>query len=897
MALQYFNVILQSTLTLKKLKLMSKYKFEDSSKPKGTCPKCNTEKSFRYYQNELGERMPIDFGICDRKNNCGYHNMPTSNGITKAPSKSNPDIEYIYPSKEQKDKFEDYLNDSSSSFHKFCNSIGIPLSHLKSQNVGTDENGLTVFVFRNRKGEKINCKRTSYGTNGKRDKNFNSFSMKGPNQNQKYSIDLFGIESIDVVKKKKVMIVESEKTKVIASYFYPEYVWLASASANGVTTEKAKNLIGREVIWLCDADKAGRDNSSIRNLRSTVSDIEVSDLFPEREDGHDLADEIILNIERFKNEKTRLNILDGIVKNELFFIKPTIKFCDDYTIWVETKKNWEVIAEGYLLFIKYKTIDSEDQITWIIEIKTKLKESKFIEVAHDEFCSARKIRNILAKERLSFKGTEFHLIELQDVLFKHKFPDATKVTRYGYHQESGCYFFSNKVLKPNNNLASPGDLGIINSGKFHLCMPTSNNKLKHRFKLTDSQMDFNSWFQIYVQTHTLEKAFIPACFYLMSLFRDIVIKHKGSSPILFLKGRAGTGKTSVVKNLTPLFGYEQELISLKSKNTEAALVKLMNQSSNTLLWMDEYNLDFQYEGLLQAAYDNAGYHKTPDNSRGNTDTDSIEIHSALALTSNYLPKNQIFFSRCILVSIEDNKKTQIQRDSFQQIKELELQGLGCISVEILKNRTLIEENYNVFYDKLNKRLQHKVKGCDYPERITSNIIQCMTCAFILQTHNKIAICESEDEDDVIDAFTNYAADCIKHQYQIQFNNSDVAEFFAILQNLFDCHQLTEGVHFKLTGEVLQINLPSVYNLYRLKYRQINHSTAPDRDSIVQEILKIEETRESKEVLKSIRFSKNIESEKSSSQPVSNSLSLIYENYRLRFNLNLNREYPENNFDS
>ncbi|MFC3812849.1 DUF6371 domain-containing protein [Lacihabitans lacunae] len=876
---------------------MSKYKFEDTNKPKGTCPKCNTEKSFRYYQNDLGVRMPLEYGICDKKNKCGYHNIPTGNGITKASTKSNPKIEYIYPSKEQKDTFEDYLNDSSSSFHKFCDSIGIPASHLKSQNVGTDEKGLTVFVFRNKKGDIINCKRTRYATNGKRDKNFYSFSMKGPNQNQKYSIDLFGLESIDIDKEKNVVIVESEKTKVIASYFYPEYVWLASAAANGVKTEKAKNLIGREVIWLCDADKAGRDNSSIRNLRSTVNDIEVSDLFPEREDGHDLADEIIANIERFKNEKTKLDILDGIIKNELFFIKPTVEFRDDYSIWVKTKNNYEVVAQEYLLFIKYKTIDNEDQITWIIEIKTKMKNSKFIEVSHDDFCSAKKIKNILAKERLSFKGTELHLTEMQDVLFKHKFPDAIKVTRYGYHQQSGCYFFSNEVLKPNNQLATPGNLGIINSGEFHLCIPTSNNKLKHRFKLTDSQINFNTWFRIYAQAHTLEKAFIPVCFYVMSLFRDIILKHKGSSPILFLKGGAGTGKSSIVRSLTALFGFKQEDINLKSKNTEAALVKLMDQASNTLLWMDEYHPDFQHEGLLQAAYDNAGYHKTPDNNRGNTDTDSIEIHSALTLTSNFLPRNPIFFSRCILISVEDTKKTQSQREGYNQISDLESRGLAGISVELLKYRALIEENYSNAFDKLNTSLLEKVKGCDYPERITSNIIQCMTCAFILQTHNKIAMCESESEDDVLDVYTSYAADCIKHQHQIQFSNSDVAEFFAILQNLYDAHQLIEGVHFKFLNEMLQINLPSVYNLYKLKYRQINHGTAPDRDSIVQEILKIEEKRNSKEVLKSIRFSKNIESEKSSSQPVSNSLSLIYENYRLRFNLNLNREYPENNFDS
>ncbi|WP_188769067.1 hypothetical protein [Emticicia aquatilis] len=80
----------------------------------------------------------------------------------------------------------------------------------------------------------------------------------------------------------------------------------------------------------------------------------------------------------------------------------------------------------------------------------------------------------------------------------------------------------------------------------------------------------------------------------MSLFRDIVINHKGSSPILYLKGSAGTGKSSIIRSLTCLFGFQQDDINLKSKNTEAALVKLMSQAANSLLWMDEFYNDFPH---------------------------------------------------------------------------------------------------------------------------------------------------------------------------------------------------------------------------------------------------------------------------------------------------------------
>ena len=58
--------------------------------------------------------------------------------------------------------------------------------------------------------------------------------------------------------------------------------------------------------------------------------------------------------------------------------------------------------------------------------------------------------------------------------------------------------------------------------------------------------------------------------------------------------------------------------------------------------MDEYHNDFPFEGLLQSAYDDNGYIKAEENSSNGIET--IDIFSALALTSNYIPDNSIFFS-------------------------------------------------------------------------------------------------------------------------------------------------------------------------------------------------------------------------------------------------------------
>jgi hypothetical protein len=136
---------------------------------------------------------------------------------------------------------------------------GISKEHLIKHGVATDDKGKTVFVFRNHKSQVVNAKWFIHDEQGKRAKDgYNSHSMVQPkNKNVRYGMCLFGEEQLSNDKEKTVIIVESEKTKVIASFFYPEYLWVACGSNNGLTSEKLMVLSGRNVIWLCDADAAG----------------------------------------------------------------------------------------------------------------------------------------------------------------------------------------------------------------------------------------------------------------------------------------------------------------------------------------------------------------------------------------------------------------------------------------------------------------------------------------------------------------------------------------------------------------------------------------------------------------------------------------------------------------
>lgn len=880
---------------------MRKYphRFEKSPKKKGTCPNCQHPHEYRFYEDLDGNRLDEKYGKCERINDCGHFCLPPIPKSIKTKnlvSQTYDNQTIVCPNSDWVDKFNKWSDNSVSNFHQYCLKSGIPEKHLKLHGVATDNHGKTVFILKSIEGRIVNAKWVTFAPDGHREKKKDnekggakSYSMKQPTDGKtKYAMCLYGEDLLDPTKDKIAIIVESEKTKVIASFHYPEFDWISVGSCNGLSDDKIFALFGRNVIWLCDGDDAGRNNSSIKKLEGYKLNYEIIDLFPEKNDGYDIADAIEEGLKPDILAGKRITLIPPVVKaipEPVVLSNSSIQYRADSSIWAKSRNNWEIVADNFHIFIKYSTEDENEQITWILELKILKRDPIFIEVLHEDFCSAKRLKTICAGKRLSLKANDTHLSELHSLLFSTSFGTATKISRFGFHRDSGTYFFSNYALTADGNLIAPDQFNIIQSREYCLSMPMTNVKMKKRFLLTENTITFNDWFKIYAKAHTLDKSFIPACFYIMSLFRDIVVTHKGSSPILYLKGSAGTGKSSIIRNLTCLFGFQQDLIVLKSKNTEAALVKLMGQSANVMLWMDEFFNGFEHEGLLQAAYDNAGYHKTPESSRNNTETDSIDIHSTLALTSNYIPTNDIFFSRCVLIQVEGKVKTQEQKESYSQLILLELEGLGYVTVELLKHRSLILANYSKAFKQLSGRIEEQFKTESLPERLLSNMVQTMTCAYILQCHSKIAICESTNEEDILNDFVEMGVMYMRRQYQIQDESSLLAEFFGILQMLYETYQIHENVHFRFEGDYLFLRMPSIYPIFKQRYRSVYYKDSPDKDSIIQEVLKMEEPRDAKEVIKTIRFKEEISILKSvMGNPVTNSLSIKYEYYSSKFGL-------------
>jgi hypothetical protein len=570
----------------------------------------------------------------------------------------------------------------------------------------------------------------------------------------------------------------------------------------------------------------------------------------------------------------------------------TVIYREDGGIIIKAGKHWENVAPNFQLFVKYKTEDEQENVTWVLEVKMTDGRNEFIEVLHDEFCSARKLKNILATKQIGFKLKDSHLDELQSYLFTQtEFNTAAKVIRYGYHVPSSVYFFANVAFNvKKKQLLTPDAFSIVAANGLHLSMPVQTKIRQARYELTDQKVSYGDFWKYYNTAHGYENSFLPACFYIFSLFRDLGVRYKNFSPILFLKGGAGTGKSSMVRILTAGFGRKQDGVNLKSKNTEAALVKLMSQTSNAVTWFDEFHNEFQHEGLLQAAYDNDGYHKSTADFNS-IDTSTVEIHSALALTSNYIPDNPIFFSRCVFVPISNQEKSDVQRTAYQQLEEIQERGLGHMTVELLTYREDLEmnDNYLVSYNRLYKALKKRFDGQQVAERLYANLAQIMAAPLTLHCFGRINMLpeQADSEDEILEEFVRIGEMYIMRQWRIQNESKSIAEFFEIIQMLFDAGQIHDEYHFRFDGAMVKLHFPKLYNLFQQKYRQLFYKSAPDRDTIQTELTTLAGLSDWQQMQKSIRFMNDgTGSSQATTIPEKRACELEYSKLEDLFGLNL-----------
>jgi hypothetical protein len=326
---------------------LEKYK---GAKTRHICPSCNSKNDFTRFVDDDGNYIADNVGICNRVSKCNYR-YTAKEFFADNPEKK-IGLNFGKGTKPGKAKYALTNKNGSQAAEKPQNFDFIPVQHLKStignyeKNefvqfllnlfpdsveeiqevvkqyfIGTTKLGKTVFWQVDQKKRIRTGKIIAYdATTGKRRKdvkpNWIHSELKRLGLLEK-DFNLmqcfFGQHLLLEDSDKFIAISEAEKTAIVGSLWFPEWLWLAIGSKQSLTVERLQRLGTRRIILFPDADGFELWQSIATDARRQGLDVRVSDWVEkeatdeEKAEGLDLADYLI-------NQQREIN--DALLERE-----------------------------------------------------------------------------------------------------------------------------------------------------------------------------------------------------------------------------------------------------------------------------------------------------------------------------------------------------------------------------------------------------------------------------------------------------------------------------------------------------------------------------------------------------------------------------------------------------
>lgn len=284
---------------------MKAFRYElDKSSKKFACPNCNKKRFVRFIDHKTDKYLPIEFGRCDREINCGYFHFPDNKSYKRATIsfKYRQQIrEQIFiPHQFYKESLSNYDQNNFIHFLRRHFDIEAVRNLIITYKLGTSLgiSGGCIFYQIDINGNVRRGKIIVYNKKTGKRGAFNSVHSQLKIDKQNYPEWRFFGEHLLKDNDKPVAIVESEKTALIASIYFPEFVWLATGTKSTLKVKYAQSLKGKSVTLFPDIGAYDAWSKKMDSF-STICSISISDLLEqksgalEKAEGLDLADYLI----------------------------------------------------------------------------------------------------------------------------------------------------------------------------------------------------------------------------------------------------------------------------------------------------------------------------------------------------------------------------------------------------------------------------------------------------------------------------------------------------------------------------------------------------------------------------------------------------------------------------
>ena len=365
-------------------------------------------------------------------------------------------------------------------------------------------------------------------------------------------------------------------------------------------------------------------------------------------------------------------------------------FCEENGCYYGLTDKGEVQWSNFTMRPLFHILDQE-RPRRLYELKGAGSRKKvLVDMDMEELISIAKFRKKLEGiGNYIWSGNENDMIKLKSYLYENT-ETANLVTQMGWNP-AGFYAWGNGIYV---------DGAFRTADEYGIVATSEGEKIKYWYipaaaKATDGEayerqrkfvhrslqnVKFGEYMREFVAVHG-DNGKIGLCYWLASLFRDIVTGATRSFPILNLFGPKGSGKTELGAALMAFFVGDNKAPNLKN-STPIALNDDVAYASNALVHFDEYKNDLNPKMIefLKGLYDGVG--RTKMGGANYSDRKMTSVRTGVIVSGQEIPTADIaLFHRCVFLPFLRSEFTLEERQRFSALRIVQEKGLTALTLE------------------------------------------------------------------------------------------------------------------------------------------------------------------------------------------------------------------------
>ena len=522
-----------------------------------------------------------------------------------------------------------------------------------------------------------------------------------------------------------------------------------------------------------------------------------------------------------------------------------------YGFWIDRGKYFSTTEKGGVLEWSNFTL------TPLFHIKDPLMAKRFylltnelgvkeiVEMEQEDLISLQKFRQKLESlGNFIWKASEKELIKLKSFLYE-KTETAAQIKQLGWNKK-GFFAFGNGIFD-GRQFHEVNEYGIVHLGeKGNFYLPALSRIYKENtdyFRFERQFVHFNfSMISLRDFTRQLFLVFgdngkIGFCFYLATLFRDIITLTTRSFPILDLFGPKGSGKSELGHTLMSFFVIDNIPPNIQN-STIPALNDTVAAAANALVHIDEYKngIDTAKIEFIKGLWDGTG--RTRMNMATDKKKETTAVDAGVIISGQEMPTADIaLFSRLIFLLFPKSNFTASEKANYQQLLQIRSKGLSHLTLQLLAHRDkfgqCFYDQYRQTLDDVNSRLtSHTII-----DRIVQNWVIPLTSFRCLEGKLDTTLSYKE--------LLEITVEGIVHQNMECKTNDELGSFWRMVQFLNSEGEINEDADFKIKAvsrfrstlvsetvwteprKILYLQKTRIFMLYKLNAHRNGETSLPE----------------------------------------------------------------------